>query len=176
MSGPVRPRVVLVGPPGAGKSTVARELAALLDLEVRDSDEDVERTHGTTIADMFIDNGEAYFREAEAAAVRTALSEHPGILSLGGGAVLHEATRQALVGHRVVFLDVSLSEAARRVGLNTARPLLLGNVRSQLKTLMDQRRPIYAEVATHVTSTDALTPRQVADDIVAWLETGGSST
>lgn len=166
------PRVILVGPPGAGKTTVGDEIAALLGLDVRDTDADVERTHGQTIADMFVDHGEEYFRAAEASAVRAALEQHDGIVSLGGGAVLHDGTRAALRGHPVVFLDVGLSEAARRVGLNTARPLLLGNVRSQMKALMDQRRAIYLDVAEYVVSTDSRSPREVADDIVAWLSEG----
>ena len=170
------PRVVLVGPPGAGKSTVGDVLATLLGLGVRDTDADVERTHGQTIADMFVDHGEEYFRDAESSAVRAALAEHDGIVSLGGGAVLHEQTRDALSGHRVVFLDVGLSEAARRVGLNTARPLLLGNVRSQLKALMDQRRAIYLDVAEYVVSTDSRPPAEIAEEIVEWLSKGEGAT
>ncbi|HLR84282.1 MAG TPA: shikimate kinase [Nocardioidaceae bacterium] len=166
------PRVILVGPPGAGKTTVGDELAVLLEVGVRDTDADVEREHGQSIADMFVDHGEEYFREAEASAVREALDEHAGIVSLGGGAVLHEATRAALRGHTVVFLDVGLSEAARRVGLNTARPVLLGNVRSQMKSLMDQRRAIYLDVAEYVVLTDSRSPREVAEEIVAWLSEG----
>ncbi|MDN5852984.1 MAG: shikimate kinase [Actinomycetia bacterium] len=166
------PRIILVGPPGAGKTTVGDEIAALLGLAVRDTDADIERAQGQPIADIFVDHGERHFREAEVSAVRAALDEHDGIVSLGGGAVLHEATRAALRGHNVVFLDVGLSEAARRVGLNTARPLLLGNVRSQMKALMDQRRAIYLDVAECVVQTDSRSPREVADEIVAWLSEG----
>lgn len=170
----VSPRVVLVGPPGSGKTTVAAVLADRLGVDVRDTDADVERTHDTTIADMFVDHGEEFFREAEAAAVRTALDEHDGVLALGGGAVLARSTRDALRGHRVVFLDVGLSEATRRVGMNTARPLLLGNVRSQMKALMNERRPVYLEVAAHVVATDGVSPDDVAADVVGWLEQEGA--
>lgn len=165
--------MILVGPPGSGKTTVGAELARRLEVDVRDTDADIETAHATTIADMFVDQGETYFRDLEAAAVRTALAEHDGVLALGGGSVLHEGTRSALRGERVVFLDVGLSVATRRVGMNTARPLLLGNVRSQMKALMEERRGIYVAVAAHVVATDALAPGDVADDIVRWLEQEG---
>jgi shikimate kinase len=93
-----------------------------------------------------------------------------GIVSIGGGAILDPATRADLAGHTVVFLDVSLSEAAKRVGLGTSRPLLLGNVRTQLKNLMDARRPLYAEVATFAVDTDGRTPVEIADEIAAKVE------
>ncbi|RYJ03840.1 MAG: AAA family ATPase, partial [Actinomycetales bacterium] len=120
------PVVVLVGPPGAGKSTVARGLARRLGVAVRDTDHDVEDTVGKPVSEIFIDDGEARFRELEAAAVQAALQEHEGVLALGGGAILAEETRAALAGRPVVFLEVGLAEEARRVGLGTSRPLLLG--------------------------------------------------
>lgn len=166
------PRVVLVGPPGAGKSTVAALVAETLGVAVRDTDADIERTTGMVIADLFVERGEPYFRDLEAEAVRAALTEHQGVLALGGGAVGKQETREALAGHPVVFLDVGLAEAAKRVGLNTSRPLLLGNVRSQMKTLMDQRRAIYLDVAEYVVLTDSRSPREVAEEIVAWLSEG----
>lgn len=168
------PRVVLVGAPGSGKTTVAAALAERLGLAVRDTDADVEAAQGAAIADIFVDHGEAYFRDLEVDAVRTALAEHPGVLALGGGAVLDERTREALRGHPVVFLDVGLSEATRRVGMNTARPLLLGNVRSQMKALMDERRPIYLGVAAYTVATDGRTPGEVVHEIVGWLEQEGA--
>ncbi len=90
-----------------------------------------------------------------------------GVLSLGGGAILDPATRADLSEHVVVFLDVGLAEAAKRVGLGTSRPLLLGNVRGQLKKLMDNRRPLYHEVARHTVLTDGRTPADIADEVLA---------
>ena len=164
-----RPVVVLVGPPGAGKSTVAALLSDALGVPSRDTDADVEALTGTTIADLFVTEGEERFRLLEAQAVRDALAEHSGVLALGGGAVVREETRAALDGHVVVFLDVGLADAAARVGLGSSRPLLLGNVRSQMKTLLDARRPVYESVATHVVLTDGRTPDDVAEEILSLL-------
>ena len=163
------PLVVLVGPPGAGKTTVGGLLAERLGVTLRDTDADVEATTGTTIPELFVDQGEAHFRALERQAVAVALAEHDGVLSLGGGAVVDPDTREALRGHRVVFLDVGLAEAVRRVGLGVSRPLLLGNVRSRLKALLDQRRPAYQAVAWRVIDTDGQTPEQIVDDIAGAL-------
>jgi shikimate kinase len=161
----VRPRVVLVGAMGAGKTTVAEILGARWGLSVRDTDRDVESGQGRSISDIFVDDGERVFRELERAAVAEALRDHVGVLALGGGAVLDPGTRILLKGHRVVFLHVGLSDAVKRVGLGSARPLLLGNVRAQIKALLDERLPIYHQVATVVVDTDGRTPEDVADEV-----------
>ena len=156
------PRVVLVGPMGAGKSTVAALLAAAYGVAARDTDADVAQQEGTTVQEIFVEHGEAHFRELERRAVAAALAEHDGVLALGGGAVLDPRTRQLLAGHRVVFLRVGLADAVKRVGLGTGRPLLLGNVRARMKAMLDERTPVYESVATHVVDTDGRGPDDVA--------------
>lgn len=173
MSGPTRPRVVLVGPMGAGKTTVAGLLAAAWGSTARDTDHDVEETEGRSISDIFVDSGEETFRRLERAAVADALASHDGVLALGGGAVLDPETRERLAGHRVVFLRVGLSDAVKRVGLGTSRPLLLGNVRGRIKALLDERTPIYESVATLVVDTDGRSPEDVAGDILAAFDEPG---
>jgi shikimate kinase len=159
------PRVVLVGPMGAGKTTVGRVLAQRWGVALRDTDADVERSAGKAVSEIFVDEGEAHFRALEKAAVAAALETHDGVLSLGGGAVLDAGTRDLLRGHRVVFLRVGLADAVRRVGLGTGRPLLLGTVRARVRQLLEERTPVYEAVATVVVDTDGLSPEQVADEI-----------
>lgn len=163
------PRVVLIGSMGAGKTTVGEVLAARWGVGFRDTDADIESAEGREIPDIFITDGEAHFRALEHAAVEKALAEHDGVLALGGGSVVAPAARELLAGHTVVFLQVGLAEAVQRVGLGSSRPMLLGNVRSRIKTLLDERTPIYAGVATIIVSTDGLEPVEVAAQIESLL-------
>ncbi|MGN9812982.1 shikimate kinase [Micromonospora sp. BQ11] len=164
------PVCVLVGAPGSGKTTVGKALADVLGVEFRDTDLDIERMAGKPIPELFIDEGEAHFRTLERAAVAAALASCSGVLALGGGAVLAEENRAALVGHRVVHLSVELPDAVKRVGLGAGRPLLAINPRATLKHLMDQRRPLYAEVATATVVTDGRDLDSIVDEIASLLK------
>ena len=166
------PRVVLVGPPGAGKTTVGRLVAAALGVGFRDTDADIEAGAGKPVSEIFVDDGEPAFRALERAAVAAALAEYDGVLALGGGAVTSEESRRLLAGHAVVLLDVGLADAARRVGFNRDRPLLLGNPRAQLLRLMEARRPLYLEVATAVVDAGGTDPGPVAAAVLAALAAG----
>jgi shikimate kinase len=164
------PLIVLVGPMGSGKSTVGELLAERLGVPYRDTDADIVAAQGREIADLFVEEGEAYFRDLERAAVRAAVAEHEGVLALGGGAILDESTRGLLAGLPVVYLSLDVEEAVRRVGLNQARPLLAVNPRRQWRELMDARRHLYTEVARVVVATDERTPEEVAQAVLDALE------
>jgi len=170
------PRAVLIGPPGAGKSTVASALAEIWGVGARDTDSDIESTVGRDIPSIFIDDGEDEFRRLERDAVERALAEHNGVLALGGGAILNVETQVELSefarnGGTVIFLDVSLAAAAPRVGFNASRPLLVGNPRQAWAALMEARRAVYERLATLTIKTDGGTPadaaRQIAEAVAA---------
>ena len=162
-----RPLVVLVGAPGAGKSTVGRRVAEQLGVAFVDTDLLIEASSAMSVSDIFVTLGEPEFRRREEEAVAEALLTQRGVVALGGGAVLSAATRSRLSKHRVVWLRVSMSEAATRVGMNTARPLLLGNVRTKLSSLLDERTPLYDEVSSAVVDTSDRKLREVINDVLA---------
>ena len=163
------PRAVLVGAPGAGKSTTGALVAELLGVPFADADTVIEQRAGKPIPEIFIDDGEEAFRALERSVIASALEEFDGVLALGGGAILHDGTRKLLREHTVVYLSVELSDAVKRVGLGAGRPLLAINPRATLKYLLDQRRPLYLEVATHTVRTDGRTPSEVAAEVAALL-------
>jgi shikimate kinase len=165
----MKPRVVLVGPMGAGKTTVATALARTWGVSVRDTDHDVESAEGRSISDIFVDDGEAVFRDLERAEVVRALAEEPGVVSLGGGAVMDPLTEATLSGHAVVFLDVAIADASKRIGFDRSRPLLSVNPRASWVRMMNERRPTYERVATVRVDTGGRTPEQVVDVVVAEL-------
>jgi shikimate kinase len=171
MSGP-QPLVVLVGPPSSGKTTVGSALATALGVPFRDTDHDVEAETGTSIADLFVTEGEPHFRALEERAVARALAEHDGVLALGGGAVTSEVTRRLLVeygrnGVVVVWLDVDLHSAAKRVGLSRDRPILGVNPRAMLRHMLETRAPLYGEVATLIVHTGKREQADVVAEVLA---------
>lgn len=160
------PSVVIVGAPGAGKSSVGRRVAERLGLPFADSDALVEQRAGKSVSDIFVDDGEPTFRELERDEIASALTSFDGVLSLGGGAILDPQTRSHLAGHCVVWLKVDLTNATQRVGMNSARPLLLGNVRGTMLTMLEQRTPLYEEVAQSVIDTSGRPLKSVVADVI----------
>ncbi|MEV5825460.1 shikimate kinase [Spirillospora sp. NPDC052242] len=164
-----RPRAVLIGAPGSGKTTIGAALAERLGVSLRDTDADAEAAAGKPIGEIFIDDGEERFRELERAAVASALAEHDGVLALGGGAVLAAETQALLAGHTVVYLRVGLAEAVKRVGLASARPLLVLNPRSQMRKLLEERLPVYERLGSVHVDTDGREPAEIVEEIVEAL-------
>jgi shikimate kinase len=166
------PLLVLVGPPASGKTTVGTAVAEILGVAFRDTDHDIEDVAGTSVPDLFVTHGEPHFRALEEQAVARALAEHDGVLALGGGAVTSAATRELLVAYRraggtVVWLDVDLPSAAKRVGLSRDRPILGVNPRAMLRQMLETRAPLYAEVSTATVQTGGREPGDVVADVRA---------
>jgi shikimate kinase len=154
---------------GAGKTTVGKLVAEALGVPFQDTDTIIEARAGKPIPDIFVDDGEEHFRALERIAVADALAGFDGVLALGGGAILAEETRERLHSHTVVFLSVELADAADRVGLGVGRPLLAVNPRATMRYLLDQRRPLYEQVATLTVKTDGITPEEVAAAVLGGL-------
>jgi shikimate kinase len=166
----VSPAVVLVGPPGALVAEAGQALAARLGAPLVDTDDEVSAAAGKPVAEIFVDDGEQAFRELERAAVDRALGAAGGVVVLGSGAVVDPLVEEALRGQVVVFLDVDVAPAARRLGFSRERPVGLGNPRAQWLRLLERRRPIYERVATITVSTDDRTPEEIADEVASALE------
>ena len=163
--------IVLIGPPGSGKSSVGKALSRKLSRPWIDTDTEVESRAGKKISEIFLEDGEATFRALERDVVDQVMGSEAGIVSLGGGSVLNEASQKRITtAKEVVFLGVSISNAAPRVGFNKDRPLLAINPRQQWLQLMEKRRPIYESLATITVSTDNKKPDQVADEIIEAIE------
>jgi shikimate kinase len=160
--------VVLVGPPGALTAETGRELAARLGASLRDTDEAVEKAAGKSVADVFVEDGEPAFRQLEREAVVQAL-DGDGVVVLGSGSVMDPLTEHAVAGHVVAFLDVSVADAARRLGFSRERPVGIGNPRASWLRLMEHRRPIYERVASFRVDTDGLEPGAIADAVLGRL-------
>ncbi len=161
--------IAVIGAPGAGKTSVGKQLAARLGLHFVDVDARIEAEQGRLIREIFADSGEAAFRELERATTLAALAE-PGVVSLGGGAPMTPEIADALRTVIVVWLSVSVTQASRRVGLNQARPLLLGNMRATLIRLLAERTPVYQNLATITVDTDSTPVRVIVDQVITQLK------
>lgn len=164
------PIVVLVGLPGAGKSTIGRRLARALNTELVDSDELIEARHRKTCGAVFSELGEPAFRELEAIHVAEALKSS-GVVSLGGGSVLTESTRELLKGQDVVWIDVPVEEGIRRTANERSRPVLqAADPAEHYRNLVKVRTPLYEEVATYRLRTNNRSPQQVVAAVLHHLE------
>jgi shikimate kinase len=166
---PAGPAAVLIGPPGAGKSTVGPLLAARLGVGFVETDQQVEAVAGKPVGDIFIEDGEVAFRAMEREAVAQAVTQRGQVVALGGGAVLDPGTQRLLAGLPVVYLATGFAAAAKRVGMDRPRPLLIGNPRGRLRELLEQRLPIYESLARVTVITDDRAPEEIADEIAAQI-------
>ena len=167
-----QPAAIMIGPPGAGKTTVGALVAGLLGLDFVDTDTVIEQAAGKPVSDIFVQDGEVAFRALERRAAAHLIGGHPGVLALGGGAILDPGTRELLAGRRVVYLETGFVSAVHRTGLDAPRPLLFGNPRARMKTLLEERLPVYAGLAWLTVPTDDREPGDIAGEIAARLAPG----
>ncbi|NEM90219.1 shikimate kinase [Galbitalea soli] len=158
--------LVLIGPPGSGKTRLGKRVARLLELPFLDTDKLVVAEHGP-IAALFAEHGEPHFRALERSAVRAALAER-AVVALGGGAILDKDTQRDLAAHRVALITVSPEAVAPRIG-GTKRPLLAGGL-DAWRALVDARRPIYERLADASWDTSDRPLDDIARDIATWAE------
>ncbi|MGO9780022.1 MAG: shikimate kinase [Streptosporangiaceae bacterium] len=167
-----RPLVILTGPPAAGKTVVGELLSQRLGAAFTDTDADVAAVAGKPVGDIFTDDGEAAFRELERAAAHRALATPGTVVALGSGAVLDPGVQQLLAGQAVVYLEAGFPVIARRLGLDRPRVVIPGNPRGRLRSMLEERRPVYERLASRTVPADDLAPEEIADDIATWLGEG----
>jgi shikimate kinase len=168
------PLIVLTGPPAAGKSVVGKMLSGRLGVAFVDTDAEVEAAAGKPVGDIFVDDGEAAFRDLERAAAHQALAADGAVVALGSGAVLDPEIQRSLAGQPVAFLDAGFTAIAKRLGLDRPRVVIPGNPRGRLRGMLEERRPVYERLATVTVPAGDLAPEEIADEIEAWLETRGT--
>ena len=164
------PVAVLIGAPGSGKTSVGPLLAERLGTSFRETDADIAAVAGQPVSDIFIEQGEPAFRQLEREAAARALREHDGVLALGSGAVLDPDIQQRLEGVPVVYLAVDFTTVARRMGLDRPRVVIPGNPRGRLRAMLEERRPLYEQLATLTVQTDDLDPDELAAEIAMRLK------
>lgn len=163
------PALILVGPPGSGKSTVGRMAAERLGLEFRDFDDDIERVHGIPAGELVVKLGREKFQDSEREILAELLPRHDGVLSLGGGTPTAPGVAELLEPYHVVFLDVDLDQLLKREGLVTLHPWLMPNPRAHLRELLNTRRPVYTAVSAATIPTSDRTPEDVLADVLATM-------
>ena len=164
--------IVLIGPPSAGKTSVGSLLAAELGVPFADTDDLVAAAAGKPVGDIFVDDGEQVFRELERGAVARgldAVGPEGGVLALGSGAVLDPDVRRMLAGQVIIYLEAGFATVAKRIGMDRPRVVIPGNPRGRLRAMLEERRPVYAELASVTAVTDDMAPEEVAADLAKRL-------